>query len=220
MFWTRADGASDPQSLTQSKSLQFPNSFNPDGTRLAFTELTPGTAAGAEIRTVRVENVSGRLRAGEPQSFLKTSTANGYATFSPDGRWLAYTDAEAGIYEVYVRAFPDNGTKVQISNAGGISPAWSRNAREIFYRTEDQRIVVVHYNIERASFVADRPRAWFGEHLANTGTAPNLDLAPDGKRFVVLMPAESPEPRETQSHVTLALNFFDEVRRRVAAQGK
>ena len=80
--------------------------------------------------------------------------------------------------------------------------------------------MVVHYNIERASFVADRPRAWFAEHLANTGTAPNLDLAPDGKRFVVLMPAESPEPRETQSHVTLVLNFFDEVRRRVAAQGK
>jgi hypothetical protein len=48
----------------------------------------------------------------------------------------------------------------------------------------------------------------------------NLDLAPDGKRFVVLMPAESPEPREAQSHVTLAVNFFDEVRRRVEAQGK
>jgi WD40 repeat protein len=49
---------------------------------------------------------------------------------------------------------------------------------------------------------------------------PNFDLASDGKRFVVLMPAEGPEPRETQSHVTLAVNFFDEVRRRVAVQGK
>jgi hypothetical protein len=48
----------------------------------------------------------------------------------------------------------------------------------------------------------------------------NIDLAPDGKRFAVLMPAQSPEPREFQNHVTLVVNFFDEVRRRVAAQGK
>jgi hypothetical protein len=43
----------------------------------------------------------------------------------------------------------------------------------------------------------------------------NFDLAPDGERFIVLIPAESPEPRETQSHVTLVVNFFDEIRRRV-----
>ena len=42
----------------------------------------------------------------------------------------------------------------------------------------------------------------------------------DGKRFVVLMPAQSAEPREAESHVTLVVNFLDEVRRRVAAQGK
>ncbi|MBI3472988.1 MAG: hypothetical protein HY013_16650 [Candidatus Solibacter usitatus] len=62
--------------------------------------------------------------------------------------------------------------------------------------------------------VSERPRVWFGKQLANTGLVTNFDLAPDGRRFLVLMPAESSEPRETQSHVRLALNFFDEVRRR------
>ena len=60
--------------------------------------------------------------------------------------------------------------------------------------------------------MADKPQVWFGKQLANVGLSVNFDLAPDGKRFVVLMPAQSPEPRETQSHVTLALNFFDELR--------
>jgi hypothetical protein len=32
-------------------------------------------------------------------------------------------------------------------------------------------------------------------------------------RFVVLMPAEATVARESQSHVTLIVNFFDEVRR-------
>ena len=198
--------------------MQLPHSFTPDGTRLVFTELASGT--GAEIRTVPVETESGQLRARESQLFLKTSTVNNFSAFSPDGRWLAYADAEGGNYEVYVRAFPDKGAKVQVSNAGGVMPAWSRNGHELFYRTEDQRIMVVNYSVKGESFVPDKPRVWFGKQLANLGLAVNLDLAADGKRFVVLMPAEGPEPRERQSHVTVVVNFLDEVRRRVAGQGK
>jgi serine/threonine-protein kinase len=218
MSWTRSDGSSSPQPLTQSKTLQFPNSFNPDGTRLAFSELTPdGTA---ELRTIPVENRSGQLRAGETQLFVKTTTANTYAAFSPDGRWLAYADAAAGTYQVFVRAFPDNGTKIQISNAGGMGSAWSRTARELFYRTEDQRIMVANYTVQQGVFMAEKPRLWSSTRLADVGTAPNFDLAPDGKRVLALMPAESPTPPERQSHVMLVTNFFDEVRRRVTGRGK
>ena len=96
---------------------------------------------------------------------------------------------------------------------------WSRNSEQLFYRTEDQRIMVVNYTVKGELLVADKPRVWFGKQLANTGTSVNIDLAPDGKRFAVLMPAQSTEPREAQSHVTLLVNFFDEVRR-LSAQGK
>jgi hypothetical protein len=80
--------------------------------------------------------------------------------------------------------------------------------------------MVAIYAVKGDSFVADKPRIWFGKQLANLGLAPNLDLAPDGKRFVGLMPVESEEPPETRSHVMLVFNFFDEVRRRVAAREK
>jgi serine/threonine-protein kinase len=217
MFWTRSDGAGQPQPLTRSKGLQMPGSFSSDGTRLAYAELIPG--AGAEIRTVKVESASG-LRAGEPETLLKTSTLSSFPAFSPDGRWLAYCNAEGGVYEVYVRSFPDNGRQLQISNAGGVLPVWSRNGHELFYRTEDQRIMVANYTAKGDSFVVEKPRIWVGKPLASVGLASNYDLAPDGKRFLVLMPAEGAEPRETQHHVMLALNFFDEVRRRLAGAGK
>jgi Tol biopolymer transport system component len=215
MFWTRADGAGKPQPLTQSKYTQFPTSFSPDGGRLVYSEMIPG--AGAEIRTVPVESKSGQMRAGQPEVFLKTADALGVPTFSPDGRWLAYADAPAGIFEVYVRAFPDKGAQVQISNAGGTMPVWSKDGHQLFYRTEDQRMMVADYTVKGDSFVVrDKPRMWFDKRLANIGLGLNFDLSPDGKRFVVLMPADSPEPRETQSHVTLVVNYFDEIRRRVA----
>src|SRR5262249_26154134 len=152
MFWARADGAGKPQPLTQSKGIQLPTSFTPDGKRLVYTESTPG--AEAEIRIVTVESSSVQLRAGEPQAFLKTVTGTTFAVFSPDGRWLAYANAEAGRYEVFVRAFPDNGTQVQVSNAGGTMPVWSRSGHELFYRTEDQRIMVASYTVKGESFVA------------------------------------------------------------------
>ena len=68
--------------------------------------------------------------------------------------------------------------------------------------------MVANYTVKGESFVADKPRVWFGKQLANLGLAANFDLALDGKRFAVLMSAESPEPRETQSHVKIAVNFL------------
>jgi len=217
IFWTRSDGAGRPQPLTRSKNLQIPGSFSPDGKRLAYAELIPG--AGAEVRIVRVESASGGLRAGEPETFLKTPTVSSFPAFSSDGRWLAYSNPEGGNYEVYVRAFPDNGAQWQISNVGGMFPVWSRNGHELFYRTEDQRVMVVDYGTKADSFVPGKPRLWSGKRLANVGLIGNFDLTADGKRLVVLMPA-GPEAQESQRHIMLLLNFFDEVRRRVGGQAR
>jgi len=41
----------------------------------------------------------------------------------------------------------------------------------------------------------------------------NFDLAPDGKRIAALMPVETPEGQQTQSHVIFLLNFADELQR-------
>ena len=218
IFWIRADGAGTPQAFTRSRYRQSPSSFTPDSKRLIFTELIP--EAKGEIRILPVEIGAGEMRAGEPQSFARMSSLLTFAAVSPDGKWLAYANAEGGPYEVYVRPLTGRGEQVQISNAGGTIPLWSKNGRELFYRTEDQRIMVAYYTVTGESFIAERPRAWFGKRLTNLGMAANLDVAQDGKRLVVLLPAETTDARESKSHVTLVVNFFDEVQRRVGGQGR
>ena len=42
-----------------------------------------------------------------------------------------------------------------------------------------------------------------------------LDLAPDAKRIVALMPVETPDGQQAQSHVIFLMNFFDELQRKV-----
>jgi serine/threonine-protein kinase len=215
MFAVQTDGGGTPAQLTRSNNRQSPEAFSPDGRRLVFTEVSAGSKG--EIRILPVESAGGQMRAGEPQHLFKALAT---PTFSPDGRWLAYSNAEGGRHEVYVRAFPDTGRQVQVSNAGGILPLWSRKGNALFYRTADQRIMMANYTVKGDSFIPQRPRLWYGKRIANVGDNWNLDLAPDGRRMVVLMPAEVADARESQSHVTLVMNFFDEVRRRVAGQAK
>jgi Tol biopolymer transport system component len=218
MFWARADGAGKLQPLTQSKSVQFPGSFTADGKRLAFFEANPGTAF--DLWTMPLENEGAGLRAGKPEVFLQTTADERYASFSPDGRWLAYASNESGAFHVYVRAFPDKGGKWQISDSGGVQPEWSRNGRELFFRTEDNQMMAASYTVNGDSFKADKPRVWSETRLANIGFNTNYDLAPDGKRIAAIMPAEAPEDQKAQTHVIFLQNFFDEVRRRTAAGGK
>ena len=165
-----------------------------------------------------IESTANGLRGGEPELFRRTPSGNPYPAFSPDGRWLAYASSESGVYEVYVRAFPDRGRQWPISTGGGTLPMWSRSGNDLFYRTEDNRLMVSTYRVEGDSFVAGRPRLWSNTRLFNVGLTQNFDLAPDGKRFAVLMSADGPELRRTQH--TLLLNFFAEVRRRVGGRAR
>ena len=77
--------------------------------------------------------------AGErtPVPFLVTPFNERSPMFSPDGRWLAYVSDESGRDEVYVRSYPETGKKVPISAEGGTDPVWSKNGRELFYRSGD-----------------------------------------------------------------------------------
>ena len=212
----RSDGAGKPQPLTQSKNTQFPWSFTPDGKRLAFFEQDSKTSF--DLWTVPLESDSAGLRAGKPEVFLQTPADERTPSFSPDGRWMAYASDESGTYQVYVRAFPDKGGKWQISNSGGGYPMWSRNGRELFFETLDNHIMVAAYTVKGDSFVADKPRVWSEKQLGGGGivnAARNIDLAPDGKRIVALMPVETAEAQKAQNQVIFLENFFDEVRRRV-----
>ena len=157
------------------------------------------------------------LKAGKPEIFLKTPFSERSPFFSPDGHWVAYSSDESGIYQVYVRAFPDNGGKWQISNNGGVYPEFSPNGRELFFRTEDSRtIMTASYSTKGDSFVADRPRIWSEKWIGNTGlNGFNFDIAPDGKRIAALMSVNAPETKQSQSHVIFLENFADELQRKV-----
>ena len=218
LFSARADGASpDAEPLMAGqKPQQFPGSFTPDGKRFAFFEVS--TNSGSLIQTASVDVRDGRLQVTKPVAYRRATSNNSAPAFSRDGRWMAYMSTDSGGYEIYVRGYPDSGRQWSISTGGGTHPVWSRTANELFYRRDDLRLMVVPYTATGDAFVAGRPQVWSERRLHNLGLSGTFDLAPDGKRVAVVLSAEAPQAVPT--HVTLVLNFFDEVRRRVASSGR
>jgi eukaryotic-like serine/threonine-protein kinase len=214
LYWKQADGAGDAVRLSESKNQMTALSWHPDGKILAFFQLNAGTSL--DILTLPVEgNEKSGWKPGEPRPFLNSPYNELHAAFSPDGRWLAYQSDESGNFEVYVRPFPGPGGKWQISIGGGLSPKWSRNGKELFYSTEDSRIMVATYIVSGDSFHADKPQPWSpGQFSSARGYTSNFDLHPDGKRFAVL---KAPGTGDTAAvnKVTVIFNFFDELRRKV-----
>jgi serine/threonine-protein kinase len=211
IFWTRADGAGQPQALTASEKVQVPWSFTPNGERLAFVE----GSRRAVIWTVSVDSSGSGLRADKPQVFLEGTFNARSPMFSPDGRWIAYQSDEDPTYGVYVLAFPDKHGKQQISSRAGY-PAWSRNGHELFfwqYGVPEKQLMVTSYQERGDSFVADKPRAWSQNRFTHFSTTRAYDPALDGKHVVALMPVETAEV--PHDRVIFLLNFFDELRRRV-----
>ncbi len=218
LAWLNSDGEGKPRPLMHSTNAQVPWSFTPDGTRLAYHELSHST--GFDLWTVPIQVSEDGLTAGEPKLFLQTPAFETYPSFSPDGRWIAYGSNESGSWEVYVRVFPDDGRKFQVSRAGGRIARWSPNGHDLLYRTDDQRIMVATYDVKGASFAVRAVKPWSDRRLADTNVLANFDLSADGRRILALMPAARPEEQQTANHVTFMLNFFDEVRRRVASAGR
>jgi eukaryotic-like serine/threonine-protein kinase len=189
-------------------------SWRPDGKVLAFRQDNPGT--NSDIMTLPIEgNEKSGWKPGEPKPFVNSAFNEYSPAFSPDGRWLAYMSNESGSYEAYVRPFPGPGGKWQISTGGGLYPKWSRNGKELFYRTADSKIMAVTYTASDDSFHADKPQLWSPGQFTDRGLGfYNFDLHPDGKRFAVLK-APGTEQAAAVNHVSFIFNFFDEIRRKL-----
>jgi serine/threonine-protein kinase len=212
MAWIDADRPEKPHPLTSGNRVQIPWAFTPDRGRLAYYEMNSATAF--DLGIVPVKTGEAGLEFGAPEPLLQTPAYECYPSFSTDGRWLAYTSNETGMWEIYVRAYPDDGTKVRVSSAGGNLPKWSPNGRELLYRTLDNRVMVTKYASRGGSFIAGAPQVWSSRTLGDTGVLPNFDVAANGERIVALTPAARGGDQRSQNHVTFLLNFSDEVRRR------
>jgi hypothetical protein len=154
---------------------------------------------------------------GEAQRFFASDAEEAWATFSPDGRWLAYASDQSGRFEVYVRPYPGPGTAVRVSLDGGDSPTWSPDGRRIHFTTDrpegaGRRMMVANI-VTEPSFRVDQPTPLI-DPWPYLGTRPGVsyDVLPDGSFIAVRRLYRAADVIAEELHVVL--NLIEELRAR------
>ncbi len=130
-IWTmNADGVGAKQIITRSQSP----AFSPNGSQIAYYQMNDG---------IFVMNADGT----QPKRILG-ETFSGYLDWSHDGRWIAFSTAQAGIGNVVIDEIPPDGSAMPSKDANGnaipstrrnitigISPSWSPDDTMITFNT-------------------------------------------------------------------------------------
>jgi serine/threonine protein kinase len=182
-----ASGAGEEETVFLSEQTKNLDQWSADGRYAVFTE---------PVERGR-NDLWGLALAGERRTFpLVVTPANEVqGVMSPNGRWLAYASDESGVLDVYVRPFTPSGSpasgKWQISTGGGGQPRWSRDGKELFYLSNDRKLVAVRVSTEKERFEVLGSQTLFATGVTSLTNARNhYTVSPDGQRFLINVRAE------------------------------
>ncbi len=172
-----ASGSGQEEVLLESSKNIGPTDWSADGKFILYTDIDPKSR-----RDIWVLPLEGDRK---PYVFFQTPVDDTSAVFSPDGRWIAYRSSESGNPEIYVQTFPASGGKWPVSTAGGLSPVWRRDGKELFYITPDGKLMAVEIKIG-STFEPGVPKLLFDVATARTLATSAYDVSTDGQRFLFI----------------------------------
>jgi Tol biopolymer transport system component len=190
---TKSLDGSERVPVLRAKEFQIPYDFSPDGqTLLTFVQTS---TAASDIYTMSL----GPKPALTP--FLATPFDETTAMFSPDGKWVAFQSNASLRNEIYVRRFPPTNEQWQISGAGGESPRWSADGRELFW-VDGDTIMHAPVNVSGAALSSGTPAPLF--RVRGLRRAPRFSgnvarqmisgITPDNQRFLFRVGTEQGLP--------------------------
>jgi Tol biopolymer transport system component len=176
-------------------SMLWPE-WSPDGHYLMYIQQSGPVGASVWVTPTSP--------GGQAQMIVKPETPTGKvatARISPDGKWLAYSADDGGREEVYVTSFPSGNGRWQITREGGTFPVWRKDGKEIYYIGYDSNLYAVSLNSRANEVEVGNFQNLFNLRNVFALGAP-YDVAPDGKKFLVLT-----QPPASAQPMTLVLNW-------------
>jgi Tol biopolymer transport system component len=182
--------------------------WSPDGRYLLLTGSGDDPKKESDVFVLPMRGPKGEKSSAPPKPIplISTEFNEQWATFSPDGRWIAYSSDASGQNEIYVRPF-DPASPEKTSSAGLVwtTAGWGSGAhwpgKELFYTAPGGNVVAVE--------VATTPTFKPGparQVFSLSARARLGDVTSDGKRFLVLVPTGRDAPPMTTPY-SVVLNW-------------
>jgi len=209
IFRQPANGSREAERLTTAdpNTTHVPDAWSPDGKTLLFEE------------TRSSYNVLKALSTTDRTTSAVADIGGTYpidATFSPNGRFIAYrTPGSRSI--VAVQPFPPTGPKIPISD--GVYPAWLSNGKSLIFRRLTTGEFFVSDVTTAADFTFTTPRQLpksFLDRMSNAGRR-NYDVLPDGRMLGVVLTGDT-HATAVAPQIQVVLNWQEELKQRVVAK--
>jgi len=197
-----ADGSGTEKTILETPDFhEVPGSFSLDGRYLVYARhLSKESAYHLWVLPLFGE--------GKPFPIVQTAFEEGFATVSPDGKWMAYQNNESGRTEIYITAFPGGGAKWQVSTDGGTVPRWRRDGKELYFLDTANNIVAVDVSVSGNAVHLGAPHALFQSAVIQREYGA-YDVTADGKKFLI----NSGNVNAGSDPLTLVLNWPAELKR-------
>jgi eukaryotic-like serine/threonine-protein kinase len=149
------------------------------------------------------------------RAYLEAPWREAQIRLSPDEKLAAFSSAEAGGSDVWIRNFPVAQGKWQVSsNGSSSSPRWSPDGQHVyFWRTGPAFVdTLFRARIDRMPSVRVRdPEVVLALEIGNSE---NWDLHPDGRRIIVAVTDNraAPAAPSSRSRYLVVHNWFRELR--------
>jgi Tol biopolymer transport system component len=205
-----ADGSGEVEAATRTTGdAEFPNSWSPDGKVIVYTVTY--TADRSPTRRMLSTDIWLLSLGGQRSSlpWFETAFRETAPVFSPDGKWIVYVSDEPGHPEIFLRPYPGPGAKIKISSDWGTEPVWSRDGRELLYRTgvKGEKFMAVEIRTS-PELVVSEPRLLFSSDLDVGGLEGRedrfreYDVSRDGSEIIGLRTVGPEEPSRQLAIVT------------------
>jgi serine/threonine-protein kinase len=202
-----ADGSAAPRQLTDKGGQVHVDAWSPDGRTISVHRHAPSSRAV----TILMISVDGPQ---QPVAFAERDSPAESVCFARDGRYVAYTAAETGQREIYIRPYPGPGGRITVSANGGTEPRWAANG-EVFYRNAAGDRMFSVSTSTTPTLTVGRPSLVFQDayFIAPSGSPrAQYDVTADGKRF--LMVTSAPDGDGGRSRFVVVQNWLDELKSR------
>ena len=205
IYMSRLDGVGSPRKIVATEGgYPYASNLSPDGKFILFNNY-------AENSKILIKDITSNKK---PEVLFKSDATLQEPSFSPDGKLIAYrSDEIEGKMKLFIRPFPINDKKIQVSIDDGLFPGWSGDSKEVYYRDGD-KIFAAKIERETGIKVVSRRLVCTLERVSSGSTQSDFTVAPDGSILALKSAIDQSKPIK----VNVIVNWFDELKKKLVNQ--